>query len=46
MSKSNNTLGIIRILSSKYVQIKNNLKETKVNLNDSGSLINDKGNMK
>ena len=50
MSKSS-TIGVIRSLSSKYVEIKRNLNNSskRVNLNDSGnsgSLINDNGKIK
>lgn len=42
------TLGIVRSLSSKYVEIKRNLNSNpkRINLNDSGSLINDNGKIK
>jgi hypothetical protein len=42
------SLGAIRNLSSKYVDIKRNLKDNpkRVSLNDSGSLINDNGKTK
>lgn len=47
MSKSM-TLGIVRSLSSKYVEIKRNLNSNpkRISLNDSGSLINDNGKIK
>jgi hypothetical protein len=47
MSKSM-TLGVIRSLSSKYVEIKRNINSNpkRISLNDSGSLINDNGKIK
>ncbi len=49
MSKLN-SLGTTRNLSAKYSEIKRNLNNTKLtprlNLNDSGSLINDNGRVK